>query len=225
MSNSSLAGPVTRLTRNGKHRWLRSGWVILVCLVIAVPAGYLAQLPTPPALPKGVVLELPGTADGALAVLRALSDARDPDAKNEKDRDPHDLDRARTAILWDFLFILSYSIGLATLLEWIASRGPERPDALTGYAAWGAIFAGIADIIENISMLTLISTYQHHPDANLGLPALIGTVASLIKWTLVLAVLGYTAWDLAKSIARAFKQKHAGVPLESVRSSVSSPPQ
>jgi len=201
MSIPPPAGPVTRLTRNGHRRWAQSGWVVIVCLLIAVPAAILAQLPSTPTTP-GIALEIPGTADGALGILRNYEDHRTQDNSN-----PHDLDRARTAILWDFLFILSYSIGLATLLEWLATRDPDRADALIGYAAWGALLAGACDVVENLSMLTLISKYQHNPEANLGLPALLGTLASLTKWTLVLAVLGYTIREVAKRLVNFFRRK------------------
>ena len=141
-------------------------------------------------------LEIPGTSDGVLAVMRAL-----------EDEDLHNLDHARTAIPWDFLVILSYSIGLAALLEWLARRDPDRADALMGYAAWGALLAGAAVVVENLSMLTLLRTYQHDLDANFGLPALIGTLAWVIKWTLLFAVLSYTTWELAKRLLRVFKRK------------------
>ena len=217
MSHPPLGGPVSRLTRNGHPSWARSGWIVLACFALFVCTARVAKLPTTAATPNGIELEIPGTSDGALAVLRALSDVRNPDAN---------LDRARTAIRWDFLLILSYSLGLATLLEWLAAHDPERADDLTAYAAWGALLAGAADVVENLSMLTLISTYQHHPDANLGLPALIGTIASLIKWTLLFAVVGYTAWELAKRLARLLRQKFASVRSEDHPPSVkdSTPP-
>lgn len=196
MSTTPLAGPVTRLARTGKHSWARSGWIILACLATFVLVAKFAKLPTTPATPNGLELEIPGTADGALAIMRALVDT-----------DPHNLDHARSAIFWDFLLILSYSIGLATLLEWLATRDPDNTDPLIGYAAWGALLAGAADIIENLSMLTLISKYEHDPQVNLGFPALVSTIASLTKWTLLCAVVGYTVWELAKRLVRFLRRR------------------
>jgi hypothetical protein len=201
MSTTPLAGPVTRLARNGKHDWARSGWIVLACLAAFLLVAKHAKLPTTPATPNGIELEIPGTSDGALAVMRALVDT-----------DPHNLDRARTAIVWDFLLILSYSLGLATLLEWLATRDPDNADPLIGYAAWGALVAGAADIIENLSMLTLISKYEHLPDSNLGFPALISTLASLTKWTLLFAVVGYAVWELAKRLVQALRRKLMRIP-------------
>src|SRR5579862_2470526 len=51
----------------------------------------------------------------------------------------------------DLVLILGYSVGFATLVEWLASKEPERVDTLTGYAAWGALVAGGADVIENLA--------------------------------------------------------------------------
>lgn len=200
MSNPPPASPISRLTRNGRHRWLKSGWFAVACFSVMVATFSLAGLPRTPAIPTGIELELPGTSDGALAVMRALDDARNPDGT-----DPHNVDRAQTAIYWDFLLILSYSFGLATLLEWLAAKDPNKADVLTPYAAWGALLAASADVLENIAILIMLTDYRHNPRADLGLPALFGTLASLTKWTVLSAVVGYTGWELAKRIPGLFK--------------------
>lgn len=202
MSHPPPAGPIARLTRKDHHRWLESGWIVLACLIVFVSTWSPAGLPRTTTTPTGIELELAGTADGALAVMRAMDDARNPDGS-----DPHDLDRARTAIYWDFLLILSYALGLTTLLEWLAAKDPEKADILTPYAAWGALLAASADVFENIAMLIMLAEYGHNPRANLGLPALFGTIASLTKWTVLFAVVGYSSWEIAKRIARLFKGK------------------
>jgi hypothetical protein len=190
MSNGELPGPFGLLARGSRFAWMRSPFVSLGCFLIAVAVFRLAQLPVTPTTPSGLELELPGTADGALAVLRAYDDARA-------------LGRAVSAINWDFLLIFAYSIGLATLLEWLATRDPGYRDALIGYAAWGAILAGACDLLENGSMLVMLWTYPT-PSPAFVLAALFGTLVSLTKWTLLCAVVGYTSWEVAKSIGRGF---------------------
>jgi hypothetical protein len=185
-----LRGPLTRLLVPKRSRRFRYSWLALVCLVLVIAVFRHAQLPTTPTTPSGLELELPGTADGALAVLRAFDDAGA-------------LVRARVAIDWDFLVILGYSIGLAAFLEGLAAKNHKDTDALIGYAAWGALFAGLFDVFENIAMLRLLAQY---PDEGrtFALTALAGTLASLIKWTLLSAVLGYSTWEIAKTAGRGF---------------------
>jgi hypothetical protein len=190
MNGEPLSGPVTRLTRGGRHGWARSPWIALACFLIAAAVYKLAQLPVTSTTPTGIELELPGTADGALTVLRAFEDAGV-------------LGRASDAISWDFLLILAYSLGLATLLEWLAGRDPDHRDALIGYAAWGALIAGACDVLEDAAMLVMLRSYPV-PSAAFALTALFGTLVSLAKWTLLTAVVGYTSWEVAKSIGRAF---------------------
>jgi hypothetical protein len=189
-------GPITLLKqRHPRLGWIASPWVIVGCLGIAAAVAHLAVLPTTPTMPSGLELELPGTADGALGILRALDDAG---LRGQ----------AANAIGYDFLLIWSYSIGLAALIEWLAARDPAHADALVPYAAWGAILAGLCDIGENSAMLTLLHLY---PDtSHLGLVALLGTLASLTKWTLVFAVVGYAAWEVAKSIVRTLRRPRSG---------------
>jgi len=189
-------GPIALLKqRNPRLGWITSPWIIVGCAGIAAAVAHLAGLPTTPTMPSGLELELPGTADGALGILRALDDAG---LRGQ----------ATKAIGYDFLLILSYSIGLAALIEWVAARDPAHADALVPYAAWGAILAGLCDVGENSAMLTLLHLY---PDtSHLGLVALLGTLASLTKWTLVFAVVGYAAWEVAKSIARTLRRPRAG---------------
>jgi hypothetical protein len=189
MNGGAMRGPVGVLTQNGKHGWARSPWVFVVCLLVVVGlfVSKLPQLPSTPTTPSGLELELPGTADGALAVLRAFDDAGV-------------LASARVAIYWDFLLILAYSIGLASLLEWVAARD-RRPDALIGYAAWGALLAGACDVLENCGMLFTLSIYPT-PSALFSLAALLGTLASLAKWTLLCAIVGYAVWEIPWSLGR-----------------------
>jgi hypothetical protein len=186
----SPLGPMWLLSPNGRYGWMRSGWIPIGCLLVVGAVFRLTQLPVTLTTPSGLELELPGTADGALAVLRAFEDAGV-------------LSRAVTAIYWDFLLILAYSIGLATFLEWLAARDRRDRDALIGYAGWGALLAGACDMLEDSAMLLMLGQYPR-PSAAFALAAVFGTLVSLGKWTLLCAVIGYASWEVAKSIGRGF---------------------
>lgn len=192
MADRNVVGPIEWLTGGGKNRWLRSRWVFIACAaaVMVILTYRLASLPVTDTTPYGIEFELTGTADGALAVLRAYEDAN---------AEPSLLIQARTAIEWDFLLILSYSIGLASLFEWFGRSKPNKADPLLPYAAWGALLAGACDVVENLAMLFMLREYVQEADPSLGLVALIGTLASLTKWTLLSAVVGYAVWEIAKA--------------------------
>jgi hypothetical protein len=98
---------------------------------------------------------------------------------------------AQRASYWNFLFILGYSVGLALLLNWVARYRSKMTPGLIAYAVWGALLAGGCAVVENVSMLILIGRYPDH--AYFGLIALLGTLFSLAKWTLLCASAGYTA--------------------------------
>ena len=71
MSDLEFLGPIGRLTRNGRNSWARSPWIMLAAFIGVVAMLKLARLPVTPTTPSAIELELPGSADGALAVLRA----------------------------------------------------------------------------------------------------------------------------------------------------------
>jgi hypothetical protein len=173
-----VRNPIELLTERRGLRWISSVWVIIALLILTLVTGPRAALPGTFIAPHGVALEMTGTADGALGVLRALDDGGQ-------------LANAQRAIYWDFPFIFSYSFGVALLLNRLARYRPRSSQSLIAYAMWGALLAGACDVLENDAMLVLIGRYPDH--AYFGLIALVGTVFSLTKWTLFFAAAGYTA--------------------------------
>jgi hypothetical protein len=180
-----VRNPIELLSEQSGLRWISSGWVVIALLILTVVTGPRATLPSTFIAPHGVALEMTGTADGALGILRALDDERH-------------LADAQRAIYWDFPFIFSYSFGLALLLNWLARYRSRMTQGLIAYAMWGALLAGACDVVENCAMLVLIGRYPDH--AYFGLIALLGTVFSLAKWTLFFAAAGYTAVQIIATL-------------------------
>ena len=108
-------------------------WAILALIAGAVTTAAAQGFPI-------VDLELAGTVERADAVVRGVS-----------------VDTIRSAILWDFLFILLYVVALATGALWAASRFTSRLARRVGViAAGGAVLAGAFDVVENLAMLAYL---------------------------------------------------------------------
>ena len=108
-------------------------WAILALIAGAVTTAAAQGFPI-------VDLELAGSVERADAVVRGVP-----------------VDTIRSAILWDFLFILLYSVALATGALWAASRFTSRLARRIGIiAAAGAILAGMFDVVENLAMLAYL---------------------------------------------------------------------
>ncbi len=84
-----------------------------------------------------VDLELAGTAERANDIVRGV-----------------DLSVIRTAILWDFLFILFYAPALFLGSLWARRQFVGEPGRKAGTViAAGGLAAGVLDMIENVAML------------------------------------------------------------------------
>jgi hypothetical protein len=192
-----MNGPIQKLSRwlgDEQVRWIRSGWFVAACFVAVLVVAPLASVRPTPRTPGILEFELAGTEDGALMVLRAFDDAGV-------------LARVNAAIVWDFVLILGYTIGLLASLEWIGRHRLKDPEELMPYAQWGIVIAGACDVAENASMLTMLHLFRGSADPTLGFVALIGALASAAKWSLVFAVVGYAVWEFVKLTLGKFWQR------------------
>jgi hypothetical protein len=98
-----------------------------------------------------------------------------------------DSDTIRSAILWDFAFILFYAIALSTGALWARQQfhSPAGAAVGTGVAIGGAV-AGVLDVVENLSMLGYLNGWGEWS----GWIALAGTMA-VPKFLLALAGVVY----------------------------------
>jgi hypothetical protein len=110
------------------------GWAILALIAGALTTAAAQGFPI-------VELELAGSVDRADTVVRGV-----------------DLDIIRSAILWDFLFILLYVLALATGSLWASRQFTGETGRKVGIViAFGAVAAGLFDVIENASMLAYLN--------------------------------------------------------------------
>jgi hypothetical protein len=180
---------VERLSVRLRQPWMRSGAFVVVSFIATIPFFWLAGLPSPQAGVPGLALEFPGTANTALAILRAFADA-------------DLLGSVRKAIYWDFLLIPIYVIAFVSLLEWLPRGEHGCRDELLGYAIQGALYAGALDFAEDLGMLFLLGQVSTPEHPLFGLAALLTTLFALFKWTLLVAIGGYSAWELAMRMKR-----------------------
>jgi ABC-type multidrug transport system fused ATPase/permease subunit len=111
--------------------WL---WAILALIAGAITTAAAQGFPI-------VDLELAGTVERADAVVRGVS-----------------TDAIRSAILWDFVFIVLYVLALVTGALWSATQFTKRVGRRIGViAAAGAVAAGLFDVVENLSMLAYLN--------------------------------------------------------------------
>jgi hypothetical protein len=95
----------------------------------------------------------------------------------------------RSAILWDFVFILLYALAIFTGALWARRQFCSSVGIAVGtVVAFGGVAAGIFDVVENLSMLGYLSGWS-------GWIALAGTMA-VPKFLLALAGVVYIAAGL-----------------------------
>lgn len=186
-----MTGPIQKILNWLDKPWLTLGRIAVAAGVLALITAGLAVFPATQITRSALEFELAGTSDGALAILREFVDTKDGGENRLRQQ-------VQLAIYFDFLLIVGYAIGLASLLEWLAVKAGKKADELLPYAAWGAIWAGCLDVVENIAMLTMLQQSTESPGGLLGVAAFVSALAALFKWTLITAVMGYSTWEVLK---------------------------
>jgi hypothetical protein len=154
--------------------------LLIITILIMVVMNVIGMPLTTPSAPYGVVsFELAFTPARALQIISSWS----PDAQ------------LRAAFIQglDFLFPLVYSaaLGLGCLLTAEVLRTRGKPPSGSGVPiAWGLLLAALCDYIENIALVAILFGRLQSP-----LPEIAG-VCAVIKFTIILAALGYTLYGL-----------------------------
>lgn len=143
------------------------------------------------AAPQGILsLQFACSAEAARAILGTW--------------DAGDLGHARLSLYWDMGFAPAYGIALAAVTErfaaYLAGRGDRSGDRYYPVLAWLPVWAGLADWLENLIHLGLVS--GDGPGIHAVPPAL-ACGAALLKWGLLsgwlLAVVAAGLRELATS--------------------------
>lgn len=176
--------------------WMSSGWLVIGSVLAVIPLLWLARLPDPQPGMSALAIEFPGTANTALAVLRALADA--------------DLiSSVRAAVMWDFLLVVAYVMACVSLLGWLHPDN-GRSDELFPHAIRGALLAGFFDVLEDLGILFLLSHLGDPQHALFGVVSLLTTLFAMCKWTLLVAVTGYSVWELTKKLGASWRRRGPG---------------
>ena len=163
--------------------------VVLVVLSVAI-AAVVARLGAGlfvPAVPSGIIsFELAGNAAAATAMLRAWGPA---------------LSEAARIQTWvDFAYLAVYAPTLALAAGLAVGPWAKRSASLSGLGvllSWGALAAGLLDVIENAAMLRMLT------DAPSDALALLARICAIGKFTLILATVTYALFGAALWIADA----------------------
>ena len=165
--------PFARFSRAARGRAL---WVgVAVTLIIGTVMGVLGGPLFTPAAPSGIVsFELAGSAQNAAAMIASWGLAGVALAQKQT---------------WiDFLYIPAYSLTLALsagLAVWVCARRSRALGWIGVALSWGALAAGLFDVVENCAMLLQWSGSPSDPLAALA------RVCALVKFTLILAAFTY----------------------------------
>lgn len=109
-----------------------------------------------------------------------------------------DFDTIRSAILWDFVFILFYAPAVSTGALWARQQFHNPAATAVGtFLAVGGVVAGILDVVENMSMLGHLSGWGDWS----GWITLAGTMA-VPKFLLALGGLAYITAGIVLFFAR-----------------------
>jgi hypothetical protein len=154
------------------HRAVWLGLLWAATLALATVLSIRGKSLQTPDAPRGVLsLELAWSQAGADAVLGSWSESL--------------RDEARTQIRLDFLFLVVYPLALSLSCAWLAESPLDSMAPAGVFIAWAVLLAGPLDLIENVTMLRMISA-----GATTALARLAAWCAGL-KFTLVFAALGY----------------------------------
>ena len=186
--NRLLHRPIEFLRASG---W-RTFWFVIVALGVIVAVGSYTQTTRP-----GIIaIELLGTRDGALAILRALP---------VEDRGP-----VIKAVSWDYLLIVLYALGGYMAIRLVASRVRAEGNLLDKKAAGWFVGAGIFDCLENVGLLVILNIHAEPLPPWIATVAPLTTVCSLIKWTLICFCVGHLIWLLLLWALTVVRRMRAG---------------
>lgn len=131
-----------------------------------------------PTAPLGILsLQFTFSLDAAQTMLRTWDSAA--------------LQHARLSLYWDMAFAPAYGITLAALTERLSAYRARRGFQTAPAIAWLPIWAALADWLENLFHLCLVSADSC--TATALLPALAGT-AAVLKWCLLASWLLAMVW-------------------------------
>ena len=123
--------------------------ILLIASLAAVLMVFKFGMPRLGA-PGIVRLEFAGSLDSAANILEQLGD----------------VSTVRSNILWDFPFLLAYSVALMTwnvlALRRVEMLTQSSWRELLTFAAWTAPVAGVLDIVENLALLRMTSAFEQH---------------------------------------------------------------
>lgn len=131
MVDDAVSDPMPPTPRIVRLWWV---WAILALIAGAATTAAANGFPI-------IELELAGSVERANEVVRYVP-----------------AETIRAAIVWDFLFILLYVLALTTGALWVSTQFTSRTGRSAGLViAYGAVAAGVFDVVENLSMLGFLN--------------------------------------------------------------------
>lgn len=113
-----------------------------------------------------------------------------------------DLDAVNATILWDFVFLVLYSAALFLGSLWASEVfGGDRMKRVGRWIAYGAVYAGILDVIENFAMLAYVNGWSEFS----GWLAIAGVMA-IPKFLLVAIAIVYVTMGIVTAIFQTVSQ-------------------
>ena len=108
-----------------------------------------------------------------------------------------DLDAVNATTLWDFVFLVLYSAALFLGSLWASEVfAGDRLRRAGRWIAFGAVYAGILDVIENLAMLSYVNGWSEFS----GWLAIAGVMA-IPKFLLVFVAIVYVMMGIVTAIA------------------------
>ena len=165
------------MARSGRHLW---GTLIGMIALVAF-FGWKATISATPLTPGRLLeLELAGTREGALTLVRAFTYYGQREL-------------LLNVIAWDFVFIAVYTFASYITLRFFSEAWTD-PSRLDRFTQKSILVAGACDCAENFYMLFILSERIGSSSSLLGFIAPLGTTLSLLKWVLILLCVGHIAW-------------------------------
>ena len=150
----------------------------MLTLLLGEPMRAHANALIGPAAPLGILsLQFACSVDSANAILAAWDD-------------PTRL-HARLSLYWDMGFALTYGITLTALTQRVITYRARRGRTSRAVVAWLPLWAALADGLENLLHLSLITASGA---GEIALTAPLACSAALLKWGLLLVWLLGLGW-------------------------------